>query len=178
VFASDYWFRIENAIAVFEGNVDADGSTSDRVWRIQRGLEIWGGNPILGIGLANYASVSQADHVFSEAIGGYSHNNYIEILVGTGLVGFLLYLSIYVFWAYKLYTLRHALRQERTFAPYVFILAVVVITIATDLTRASYFEKVFWLLFPLVAAGLYLLESKNVNATVDAQARNRTRKAA
>lgn len=46
-------------------------------------------SPVLGIGIDNYA-------VINPIKGAYTHNNYWELLVGSGIVGAVLYYSVYI----------------------------------------------------------------------------------
>lgn len=59
------------------------------------GLEIFFQSPLIGIGLNNFRLLSDTGHV--------SHSYFIEVLSGTGVLGFLLILSIYL----------HLIKQSR-----------------------------------------------------------------
>jgi len=160
IIGSDFWFRIERGAAALGGDIGADGSVRQRLWMIQRGLELWSDSPVIGHGMTAFSHAADADHIFASRIGGYAHNNYIEILVATGLLGLLIYVSIYIYWLAKLYILRHSLTRRELFAPYTITIAVVAITIVSDVARVSHYEKLFWLLLPWIAAELYLLDEK------------------
>jgi hypothetical protein len=58
------------------------------IW--QRYLELFLENPIFGIGPASYALQ------FSQAFSYSSHNNYLDIMTQTGLIGFVFYMWIFV----------------------------------------------------------------------------------
>ncbi len=80
--------RIENMFDFFTGKGTKEGSITERTTMIAYGIEVWKNKPFLGYGIDNYREL------FVDAPGGrytYSHNNFIEILVGTGLVGMLIY---------------------------------------------------------------------------------------
>lgn len=80
--------RIENMFDFFTGKGTTEGSINERTTMMAYGLEAWRNKPILGYGIDNYRAL------FVGAPGGrytYSHNNFIEVLVGTGLVGLLVY---------------------------------------------------------------------------------------
>lgn len=68
------------------------GSTAKRVYYINLGLNIFANGSIFGFGINNYREFTDA----------YSHNNYIEILVGLGLVGFTLLMMMYISILYKI----------------------------------------------------------------------------
>lgn len=65
-------------------------NTSDmnRMRFIENGISLIKERPILGWGLQNFRYVTGTD--------AYSHNNFIEVLVSTGIIGFLLYYSMYL----------------------------------------------------------------------------------
>lgn len=54
---------------------------------VSYGIEFWKERPIFGSGINNYRYLIQKNYGFPT----YSHNTYIEILVGTGIVGFIFY---------------------------------------------------------------------------------------
>ena len=65
-----------------------EGTTSEsaRFTMIKDGLSVWSQYPFLGAGSA--ASISY--------FGVYSHNNYVEILMNSGIIGFLIFYTPYV----------------------------------------------------------------------------------
>jgi O-antigen ligase len=73
-----------------ESYLSVTGNTSDnlRAELIRYGLDLFYENPLLGYGLNNYSLFHWS--------GTYSHNNYIEILVSLGIMGFLIYYSIFI----------------------------------------------------------------------------------
>ncbi len=63
----------------------------DRFGMYIEGLDMFAFHPITGVGLGNFITHSSTEQ--------YSHSDYIEVLSTTGLVGFILYFSIFlVFW--------------------------------------------------------------------------------
>lgn len=74
--------------------MDTSLATSDRVRynMIFRGLEWASEKPVLGYGMANYIIL------YARTYGNYlyAHNNYVEILVGLGLVGLCWYYSLHI----------------------------------------------------------------------------------
>ena len=85
-------WRLEGAIAIITGRGSADSSALLRAEYIEVGWEAFKENPILGYGINNYRLINL------QATGHqtYSHNNFIEILVGIGIVGFFIYYSFYL----------------------------------------------------------------------------------
>lgn len=78
------WKRVENIIFG-----EKDHSFEARQAMIRRGMELWHEKPVLGWG---------GSGGFTE-VGGfdtYAHNNYVEVLVNHGAVGFCLYYAFYI----------------------------------------------------------------------------------
>lgn len=91
LYAAIGW-RIEGALALFQKGGKADSSALLRARYIQVGVSAWKKSPIIGYGINNYRVINlrETGHFT------YSHNNYVEILVGIGLIGFILYYSYYI----------------------------------------------------------------------------------
>jgi O-antigen ligase len=86
--------RIEQLLNALSGEGNVDNSTIVRFQMIDEGINLFKERPFLGYGIDNYASIS----TFST----YSHNNYIELLVGVGIFGTVIYYSLYVSIFFKL----------------------------------------------------------------------------
>jgi len=63
------------------------GSTGNRIKMIEDALRLWENSPIVGNGMA----------AFEQIYGHYSHNNMTELLASFGIVGFILYYSLYIY---------------------------------------------------------------------------------
>ena len=78
--------RFDGLINLFTDSSNIDNSTLYRAQLIMYAIELWGDNPILGVGLNNFSVI--------QSIGGrdyYAHNNYVELLADLGLIGFILF---------------------------------------------------------------------------------------
>ena len=73
------------------GYIGSEYMTGYRSYLISKGLSIFYENPIIGIGLENTRAY----------LGTYTHNNFVEILAGTGILGFgfFLYAILTIFWS-------------------------------------------------------------------------------
>lgn len=83
------YYMIGHKIDVFRDNsyyLMYEGSDNIRKNLIKDGLKIFLNNPF-GIGFG--ASTNY--------LGGYTHNNFIEVLISGGLIGFLIYYSLYIY---------------------------------------------------------------------------------
>lgn len=82
-------YRFESLLSVFSGEGIVDVSTRNRLAMMKSGLELWLQSPILGHGIDSFKVVS--------SFGVYSHNNFIELLSGVGVIGFAIYYSYFVY---------------------------------------------------------------------------------
>ena len=86
--------RFENLISLLQGNETR--STSDswiRFAYVNLGLELFKQHPFLGIGIANANIYTQMYYGHDH----YLHNNYVELLACGGIIGFLIYYSVYIY---------------------------------------------------------------------------------
>lgn len=108
-------------------------------------------HPIFGVGMDNY-------RVFS-SYGLYSHSDYIEVAANTGIVGFILYFSIYiVLWR------RLSRIQKMTNDPFVFyvtgLLKAIVITILViAFGRPNITSKETWILLGIAVGYSWSIEN-------------------
>lgn len=79
--------RMENLFSFFTDAGTTEASMNVRSQMITFGLEMFKSNPFWGYGIDNYRTLFGIAY-FSEA---YSHNNFVELLVGVGVLGAFLY---------------------------------------------------------------------------------------
>lgn len=80
--------RFEGMFNSFINGSSEDSSIIERSLMISRGLNLIESRPLFGYGMGSFAYLS--------SLGVYSHNNYIEMMVGIGIFGTILYYSIYI----------------------------------------------------------------------------------
>ena len=85
-------WRIEGMLSLVTGQGVADSSSLLRAQYIKVGLDAFKESPIIGYGIDNYRYINLrgTGHLT------YSHNNFIDLLVGVGSIGFLVYYLYYV----------------------------------------------------------------------------------
>jgi O-antigen ligase len=158
---SDHWSRTEQAMAAADGDFgDADQSVIGRLWLAQQAIELSMKNPLLGIGLDAFRMARSS--TTGMTIGTYSHSNYLEVLVSTGIVGFFLFFSIYWLWFRRIYAYRGHMRSPASFRRYTMVMVVVMMVAAMDVAMVSYYDKFMWLVLPWVVAELYLFEQEEI----------------
>lgn len=94
-------FRLEALInGLFDTGGEVDSSTQTRMLLVEFGVEMFKQKMWTGYGIANFRDLKVS---FLGGMELYAHNNYIELLVDIGLIGTLLYYSIYLILGYQLY---------------------------------------------------------------------------
>lgn len=83
--------RMEMLFNMFSGENASGGASADiRREMIEVGLEQFEETPLFGVGLYNSVLVG----LYRMGYAGYLHNDYVELLVNGGLVGFVIYYSV------------------------------------------------------------------------------------
>ena len=106
-----------------------DISTDIRVEYIKEGLGYWLKKPFFGWGTDGFREINNSS---------YSHNNYVEILCNHGLLGFIVYYTLYA------WRIAESFLQKNYHS-----LLIVVALAVTDLGLVSFSEKACWYLFYL-----------------------------
>ena len=125
----------ERVLSIFSFNKDVDVSVNQRFYYIVKAFEYWVENPILGIGLDQFRVLNNSS---------YSHNNFLELLATTGLLGFIFYYLPH-FLILKTYFLSKKNKSNLEYS--IFFLIIVLIS---DIAAVNYFEKPFWLIFTII----------------------------
>lgn len=86
--------RIENTIQFFLTGHTVEASMTTRNWLIEIGMKYIRKRPKTGYGLDNFKIITNSSML-------YSHNNFVEILFGSGIFGFCIYYSKYVFLLFR-----------------------------------------------------------------------------
>ena len=99
-------WRIEGMLSLVTGQGAADSSALLRAQYIKVGLDAFKESPIIGYGIDNYRYINlrETGHLT------YSHNNFVDILVGVGGIGFLIYYFYYIKLTYDF--LRHYFKRN------------------------------------------------------------------
>lgn len=141
--------RMMGLFSLFTGKGEVDGSAQLRDLYRLLGLQIFSEHPILGIGMGN-------THIYTYQYyrhDCYLHNNFVEMLANGGIVGFILYYSIYVYIVTKL------IKQRLYVQPMGKLIGIIVfVMLLTDYGSVSYYSKVSY--FILMVVLIYLQENK------------------
>ena len=144
--------RMLSLLNFFTGSGKVDHSTQVRYAMMDLGLEWWLKNPLFGIGMGNPHIIVE-QYLFYDA---YLHNNYVELLCGGGIVGFLLYYSMHFFCLKQLFRFRKV--NEPLFA---LMITWCFIILMMDYGKVSYYAKID--VFYLMTIFLSIEEMKRHN---------------
>lgn len=140
--------RIDEMIASFTGSGIMDNSSRVRNQMIEVGLNQFIKTPILGVGIGN------THFIAAEKVGHdtYLHNNYAELLAGGGIIGFLIYYSMYFYLIACFIRYRKFKNKE-----YYICLTIMLMLLIMDYGMVSYYNKIryiYLLVFFLEASKL------------------------
>lgn len=120
--------RMQGLIALVTGNGIVDSSSLKRQDLIITGLNQFKRTPILGIGIGN------AKFINNMMGYEYLHNNYVELLACGGIVGFMVYYSMYIYVLIKLW-------RKRKNKLFKLILLLAVLMLVADYGSVNYYSK-------------------------------------
>ncbi len=128
----------ERIMGFFTG--EKDKSELQRTKMIDLSLQLFYEKPILGHGFNNFGTIT--------GLGAYSHNNMTEVLVSTGLIGFILFYFPYVNilkWGWK----NGVMKKD-----YVVILFLIlsVIYLIFGYGMVEYYDKEYWMFLGVMVA--------------------------
>lgn len=127
--------RFETLYNSLTGEGKADSSSIIRSSMNKLGIEWWKKYPIAGIGMSNTHIIAAQELNFD----AYLHNNYVELLCGGGVIGFLLYYAMHAYLAFSL--LKYRKVDEKYFA---ICFSWLIIMLIMDYGRVSYSSKMQW----------------------------------
>lgn len=139
--------RFQNLFDFVSGKGTDEGSILARFYYTKLGFQMFFERPILGYGIGNYSSLLQA-------IAGrenYSHNNYTELLVGTGLIGAITYYMVYIL---SLVNLFKFIKSKNTFGFLLF--SMVFTTMIIGYSWVYYQMKMFYVFNAIIAVFIKL----------------------
>ena len=122
-----------------EATVDGD---ENRVYYVTKGIEAFLEKPIFGQGFG------YSYHIF----GTYSHNNYIELLMCHGIVGFVVYYSVFVILA----ILTHRAKIDTRLKTFVYLIMVKLLV--EDIGVVSYYNRITFVLFAVLISACCSVE--------------------
>ena len=128
--------RLESAMGLLNGGT-VDSSIISRLNLLRSGINLFKDKPLFGFGMGNYIELVSTEL--------YSHNNYIEIMVGGGIIGLLIYYSLYL-------ELLFRMRKQRKRKNNALIYYLILILLYFDFTSVSYYSEISGLVLAIVYA--------------------------
>lgn len=141
-----FGYRLDNLVTLFsdEGNGRVDGSLVARQMLISIGIDTFFNNPIFGVGIGTFSNLNDW--------GYYAHNNYIELLATSGLIGFIGYYSIYMYTSIKLFISRKY--KKDTFL--LLVTSLLILMLVQDFTMVTYYRPYFMIPICIITSYVYL----------------------
>lgn len=133
-----------------DNSSSVDASTSQRSDLITEGIRLWSERPLLGWGPGQYRWVNKVD------FGVYSHNNFIELLVNFGLLGFFIFYSVHFYLLRKLFKLKK-MKQRNNEVNWLLIMLFSLLII--DLTFVTYYNKIYVINLAFILVNVRKLET-------------------
>lgn len=150
--------RLSTVFAIFgRSNIEADFSTLERLYFIDRGWKLFLNNMLHGVGVNNFKA-----HVggYLGTNAKYSHNNYIELLSGLGIIGFGIYYSRYV--QLLVLSIKQYIRKKRTNTD-VLILLMMAMLLVLEYGNVTYYFVQYQIILTIICSYLKLQRKLDVN---------------
>jgi O-antigen ligase len=141
----------------FSGRTVIGDGFNERMYFIDIGLSMFYQKPIIGFGIGGFGSYLG---LVGHANQTYSHNNYIEILSCMGIIGFVLYYSMYF---YILKNARNNLRLKCNYA--ILALTIIMVLLISEYGSISY--NSLTVLIPVFISCYASLISKQTHDTIE-----------
>ena len=113
----------------------------------QDGLRMFYEKPIFGWGADGFRHFNNIDKT-------YSHMNFMELLVNYGIIGFMLFYSMYIWFFNKIYNLKNDDKNLVISDKYIFLFFLIV-TLVLDLAMVRIFERIYWIIIAMYLGKIY-----------------------
>ncbi|MGG0413133.1 O-antigen ligase family protein [Peribacillus simplex] len=135
--------RLEDMLSAFSGGkIESTHTDMVRINMTETGFQFFSEKPVFGYGLDSFKILyGNATGMFT-----YSHNNYIELAVNLGLVGFILYYCMYFFILIKGFKLYKNNPKDKLI---LLSLVIVSILMVIEVGLVSYIDKFYLILILL-----------------------------
>lgn len=148
-FATDFVMSETNMGYRFESNQLERGG-SHRIHMYVEGIQMIKSHPVFGVGLGNYKAHSSTTQ--------YSHSDYIEVAANTGIVGFMLYFSIYLILWLRLNRIKIMTADPQLLYIVGFIKAAVIVILLLAFGSPKITSKITWIFLSSVIGYSWSIE--------------------
>jgi O-antigen ligase len=128
-----------------------DSSIRLRLQFYKDGFDMIIHNPIFGVGLSNFS-------MLSSLTGAYSHSNYIEIASTTGIIGFILFFSIYFIMWRRLTRIKKIYHEPQALYTIGLFKAAIITMLIQSFSTVNYSSKPAWIFLAVVIGYSWSLE--------------------
>lgn len=132
---------------------DLDSSDEMRIMLLKGGVDYSINSPVIGNGYYTFSQLFKNDY----GVALYSHNNFIETFVGGGVIGFVIYYSLYFIIASKIK--RKVSQYDYSYL--IFVMCIVLLF--NHLSIVVLQERFVWLLLAILYTGAKYLENNQYN---------------
>ena len=143
--------RMETMVAPVTGQGEMDSSAVSRSKMVELGWEYFLKYPVGGYGFGSSAVITQRNLGWST----YLHNNYVEVLSGGGVIGFVLYYAVHIYMFVNLIKYRKA-DQEAFCIGFVWLVLILIM----DWGSVSYIEKSRWYYLMILCLNISCMQKK------------------
>jgi O-antigen ligase len=148
-------YRIEGLFSMFSGVGNTESSAMARNMMIEFGWQKFKENPLFGYGIDNYRILFN-DYALSST---YSHNNYIELLIGIGFIGTIFYYSMHIFLLGFL-SKKINDRDSENVDLIAFSLTLILLILFLDIGMVSYNLKIYQLIIVLIYSAAFIKDKR------------------
>lgn len=137
--------RIESLFETLSGT-SSNKSDLTRMYMVEKGIEVWWDHPIFGAGTV------ASDHYF----GVYAHNNYVELLMNSGMVGLIVF-YMPQFSAFANYFINHRVYKSKS-KHSALLFALLLAIFACSVGMVYYYERYFMVLIAVIVSATTVLK--------------------
>ncbi len=140
-----------------------------RIELYKEGMQMISKHPVTGVGLKNFTRLSSS--------GLYSHSDYVEVAADTGLVGFVIYFSVYpVLWL-RLRRIKRLINHPDILFAVGFLKAAILTILLNGFGRGNTNSKLTWIFLACATGYSWSVERKILRLKKDRPASVRNREA-
>ncbi|MCM3630988.1 O-antigen ligase family protein [Paenibacillus glycanilyticus] len=148
---SVFFVRLSRIFDMLQGKNVNDSSLTERSSMMSDALNLWKARPITGWGTDQFRYLTDYQT--------YSHNNYLELLSDNGLLGLMLYYSIFII---LLVTACKQLLSGNEKESHIgfFSISTLLIFLLWDLAHVSYYSKFHWIMLSIIMGITYYMRTR------------------
>lgn len=144
--------RLLNLVSLWNDSVliVKESSVYERNAMVDRGLEIWQERPLFGFGIDSFRYISGFET--------YSHNNFIDLMVGTGIIGLFIYLAIHLAAIKKIISDKRVQTPVRHAGAFC-----IMILIISGFAIVIYYSRLHWVAFGIIVSAHHYYRRSHLN---------------